>query len=109
MLRWIKVPVVTLALAGVFVLSGQSGRSYGPGRVWWDAGQDGVLPWEESYDNPDGQVGILNRKGAIHTKDHPFFEPLGSNGRACVTCHQPANAMSVSAATLRERWNETQG
>jgi hypothetical protein len=28
------------------------------------------------------------------------------NGRACVTCHQPANALSVSTATLRERWKE---
>jgi cytochrome c peroxidase len=91
------------------ILSAQSGRSYGPGRVWWDAGQGGALPWEETYDNPDGQAGILNRTGAIRTDRHPFFESLGVNGRACVTCHQPANAMSVSAASLRERWKETQG
>src|SRR6185369_738519 len=50
-----------------------------------------------------------NRTGAIRTERHPFFESLGSNGRACVTCHQPANAMSVSAASLRERWKDTQG
>jgi hypothetical protein len=108
-LHCIRGLVALLALGWVAVLSAQSGRSYGPGRVWWEAGEDGVLPWEESYDNPDGQVGILNRKGAVHTRDHPFFTPLGPNGRACVTCHQPANAMSVSTAALRERWNETQG
>jgi hypothetical protein len=93
-------------LISTTVLNAQ--RSYGP-RVWWDAGQGGFLGWDEAYDNPDGQVGLVNKKGAIRTDGHPFFEPLGENRRACVTCHQPANAMSISAATLRERWNESQG
>jgi len=107
MKHWIRAGVA--ALAWVTALSAQSGRSYGPGRIWWEAGQGGLLPWEESYDNPDGLVTVLNRKGAVHTEDHPFFEPLGANGRACVTCHQPANAMSVSAPALRQRWRETEG
>ena len=105
-----RVASTAAALAlSVLTLSAQSGRSYGPGRIWWDAGQGGALPWEETYDNPDGQVGIYNRTGAIRTDRHPFFESLGSNRRACVTCHQPANAMSVSAASLRERWIDTHG
>ena len=86
----------------------QSSR-YGPSRIWWEPGQGGFLPWDESWDNPDGQVTVVNRKGSVQTKDHPFFEALGPNGRACVTCHQPANAMSVSTASLRERWIETGG
>ena len=45
----------------------------------------------------------------LDTKGHPFFEPLGPNGRACVTCHQPADAMSLSAETARERWEVTRG
>ena len=105
--RWLTLAVAALASAAN--LSGQSGRSYSAGHAWWEPGWGGVLPWEESYDNPDGLVSILNRGGAVHTQDHPFFEPLGTNGRACVSCHQPANAMSVSAASLRERWNDTQG
>lgn len=91
------------------VSSAQSERSYGPSQVWWGASQGGSLPWEESYDNPDGQVTILNRAGAVRTEHHPFFESLGANGRACVTCHQPSNAMSVSATTLRDRWKQTEG
>jgi cytochrome c553 len=51
----------------------------------------------------------MNRGGSVRTDGHPFFEALGTNGRACVTCHQPSNAMSVSAASLRERWTETEG
>ena len=101
--------VAIVISASAALLSAQGGRSYGPGQVWWNAGQHGILPWEETYDNPDGQLSILNKTGAVHTEDHPFFEPLGVNGRACITCHQPENAMSVAAATLRERWNETEG
>jgi len=77
--------------------------------LWWSPGQDGVLPAMASYDDPTGKLGLLNTSGAIDTKGHPFFEPLGTNGRACVTCHQPANGMSLSIASLVERWNATQG
>jgi hypothetical protein len=96
-------------LAPVAILTGQGGRTYGPAHVWWDAGQGGGLPLEEDYDDATGQITILNTSGLIHTRDHPFFEPLGVNGRACVTCHQPANAMSLSALSAQTRWTETQG
>jgi cytochrome c peroxidase len=96
------------ALASVSIAIAQRG-GYGVQRVWWDSGVDGILAWEEEYENPNGLVGVLNTTGAVHTKDHPFFEPLGKNRRACVTCHQPSNAMSISVATLRERWTETAG
>jgi hypothetical protein len=67
------------------------------------------LPATLDYVNPDGALGILNTAGPIETKGHPFFEPIGTNGRACVTCHQPSDAMTVSAASARERWRETGG
>ena len=37
------------------------------------------------------------------------MSPIGANGRACVTCHQPADAMSLSVRTIRERWEATAG
>ncbi len=102
-----------LALGGLFslaLLNAQSvGRAYATGEAWWNAGFGGVLPWDENYDNPDGQISIKNRSGAIRTKDHAFFDPLGTNGRACVTCHQPASAMGLAAATIRQRWIDSQG
>ena len=101
------IAALAVILAAAIGVKAQS--RYGPGHTWWDAGQGGYLPWDESYENPDGQVTVVNKKGSVQTKDHPFFEPLGANGRACVTCHQPANAMSVAAASLRERWRETDG
>lgn len=90
-------------------LRAQSGRSYGPDRIWWNAGSGDILPWQEEYDNADGQVGVLNANGIVRTKGHPFFEALGDNGRACVTCHQPSNAMSVSPVAVLERWRATAG
>ncbi len=97
------------AVALAILAHAQSGRSYGPNHIWWEAGQGEMLPWQEEYDNPDGQIQVLNKNGAVHTKDHPFFEALGTNGRACVTCHQPSNAMSVSVKAIRGRWDETEG
>lgn len=76
---------------------------------WWSPGDGRTLPATVDYANPDGSLGILNTAGAIDTKGHPFFEPIGTNGRACVTCHQPSDAMSLSAATARDRWRETGG
>jgi len=79
------------------------------GAQWWPPGAGRTLPASTSYDNEHGQLGILNTAGAIDTRGHPFFEPIGTNGRACVTCHQPADAMSLAVDSIRARWEETGG
>ena len=104
MLRW-----VALFAFGASAAAAQSGRSYSAGHPWWSAGDGGVLPWQEAYDNPDGQLSIYNKGGAVHTEGNAFFERIGSNGRACVTCHQPSDGMSLAAVSIRARWNETGG
>jgi hypothetical protein len=76
---------------------------------WFEAGASLVLPRDLTFENATGRLGILNADGPVATKGHPFFEPLGSNGRACVTCHQPASAMSLSLDLIRERWSATKG
>jgi hypothetical protein len=95
-------------LCGVLVHA-QSGRSYSTAKAWWDAGRGLVFPRAEQYDDPTGELTVLNLDGVIRPEGHPFFEALGANGRACITCHQPANAMSLSTATVQQRWLETQG
>jgi hypothetical protein len=100
--------------AGMLLLFGalvhaQSGRSYSTAKPWWDAGRGVVFPMAEQYDDPAGELTVLNVEGVIRPGGHPFFEVLGANGRACITCHQPANAMSLSTSTVRQRWLETQG
>jgi hypothetical protein len=76
---------------------------------WIEPGKGSILPGELRFSDPLGQLGVVNVSGPVGTKGHPFFEPLGANGRACVTCHQPAYAMTISAAAVRERWHATQG
>jgi hypothetical protein len=76
---------------------------------WWDPNRGTPLPASKEYDDPSGKLRLLNRSGDIPTKDHPFFTPLGSNGRSCVTCHQPTAAMSLSVDLIRLRWDETAG
>lgn len=76
---------------------------------WWEPGDGRPLPAYIEYANPNGRVGILNDSGLIDTEGHPFFEALGVNGRACVSCHQPADGMSLSLRSIRERWETTAG
>jgi hypothetical protein len=96
----------TFALAAV---RPSAAEDEGAGDFWWSPSDGRTLPAEAAYGDPSGRIGILNTSGDVSTKGHPFFEPLGANGRACVTCHQPADAMSVSAATARARWKATGG
>ena len=77
--------------------------------LWWDSDRGIALPPAKDYDNASGQLRILNKTGEVETKGHPFFTAIGSNGRACVTCHQPSNAMSLSLDLIRDRWAATKG
>src|SRR3974390_2375031 len=76
---------------------------------WWDAHRGMPLPASKTFGDPSGQLRLLNTSGAVETNGHPFFTPLGSNGRACITCHQPTRAMSLSADLIRLRWADTKG
>ena len=76
---------------------------------WWTPGEGKPLSAYVPYRNGFGSIGVLNSAGPVTTAGHPFFEPIGQNGRACVSCHQPANGMSLSTEMIRQRWQETQG
>ena len=103
MTRW-QSTLLAVALSAVFVAAAP-----GPPPTWWSPGQGTPLPAFATYDNEQGQLGVLNTSGSFETKGHPFFEPIGTNGRACVTCHQPSDAMSLSLRSIRERWTATAG
>lgn len=90
-------------------VAAQAQNSYRTSHVWWEPNQDEMFPWDSEYENPSGLLRISNTKGSFRTGGHPFFIPLGKNGRACVTCHQPSNAMSLSVDNIRARWTETNG
>lgn len=77
--------------------------------TWIEPGSGVILPEFDTYDSVDGTLGVLNASGQVNTDQHAFFTPLGTNGRACVNCHQPIYGMSVSAVSMQRRWVETDG
>ena len=100
------------AAVGVALLVTSGGAvpaEYDSGDTWWSPGQGEALPEFVRYRNDAGELGILNTGGRQETRGHPFFEPIGTNGRACISCHQPSDAMSLSLRTVRERWEKTGG
>ncbi len=76
---------------------------------WWTAGSGEVFPEVRDYPNAAGALRVLVEGGPVDTVGHAFFEPIGPNGRACVTCHQPHDAMSLTPRTAQERWEATGG
>jgi cytochrome c peroxidase len=61
------------------------------------------------FPNPNGasQTYSSNAGGIVLTG--PFFQSLGTNGRTCGTCHEPNDAMSISAADVQLRFLLTRG
>ena len=59
--------------------------------------------------DPSGFVETYNINNTSIDLTGPFFQSLGTNGRACFSCHRPMEAWSVSAAEVRLRFFLTQG
>jgi len=68
----------------------------------------GHIPNLKAYANVSGEARTLASQGAIDTSN-PFFQSLGSNGRACVNCHEPGEGWSITPAGIRARFDETDG
>lgn len=99
----------TLLLAGSIAARASRGDIADSGDRWWAPGSGRTFPAQADYADSTGTLRVLLSGGPIATKGHPFFTPIGANGRACVSCHQPADAMSLSAATAAARWDATGG
>jgi hypothetical protein len=61
-----------------------------------------------TFANDAGVLRTLHTSGPID-KTNPFFADLGTNGRRCVTCHQPAQAWTITPDELRDRFARTDG
>src|SRR3569832_1017126 len=46
--------------------------------------------------NPTGSAQVATIDGKPMDMTNPFFQSLGTNGRACVTCHQPSAGMTIT-------------
>jgi hypothetical protein len=103
------ITLVVAASSCVAVARAAETRSDYEQSRWWSSGDGGVFAPVMDFTNEFGTVRTLNVGGPTDTRGHPFFTALGSNGRACVTCHQPSDGMSISTATIQQRWQETKG
>ena len=100
---------VLLILGIVLTLNAQNAQYQNFKVTWIEPGSNAVLPALDEFESNLGMLGVLNASGAVNTEGHPFFTALGTNGRACVNCHQPAWGMSLSTASLLDRWRATGG
>jgi len=91
---WLIAAILVLAPAAAWIASGQSE----------DDERDPLAP----FVNPSGLARTFSTAGHIDT-DNPFFQSLGTNGRACVTCHQPSTGWTVTPAQIRRRFERTGG
>lgn len=80
-----------------------------PARIYNQGGIPKYVPMLELDGNPVGILGSFQPGGSTRTADNAFFKSLGTNGRACITCHQPPSGMSVSVRNIQARLLATGG
>ena len=66
------------------------------------------LPNLAPFPNASGVAKTFSTHGAIDL-GNPFFQDLGTNGRSCASCHQPADGWSITPRHVRARFEATQG
>jgi hypothetical protein len=54
------------------------------------------------FTDPTGSCRTYNINGSVDF-DNPFFQSLGTNGRSCASCHQPADGIRPTAPRLAMR------
>jgi cytochrome c peroxidase len=64
-----------------------------------------VIPQLEIDLDSSGAIATYQPKGATPTAKNAFFQDLGTNGRTCFTCHQPADGWSLSAQHAQDRFH----
>lgn len=92
----------TLAFSGCAVEAGSEGAQEDLASI------DQALAGD-AFPNAVGSSRTVTVNGAAIDTNNPFFQSLGTNGRACVNCHQPSAAMGITPAQIQQVFNATQG
>ncbi|MEO7134371.1 MAG: hypothetical protein ABI024_09125, partial [Vicinamibacterales bacterium] len=72
------------------------------------AGENSFLPDLLRFPNPAGFAATFSTVGKVDLTG-PFFQSLGTNGRGCVSCHQPNVGWTVTPADVQARFEATAG
>src|SRR5712692_10368646 len=91
------ISAIFLATATLLAIAAASGQQFS------------FIPNGVFFPNPDGASQTYSTVGGGIDLTGPFFQSLGTNGRACATCHQPSDGMSVSTANVQQRFVQTRG
>jgi len=62
----------------------------------------------QRFNNASGAAATFSIGGKIDLTG-PFFQSMGTNGRACVTCHQPSVGWTVTPQDIQARFDATDG
>src|SRR4051812_31139612 len=73
-----------------------------------DHDRDHTLPNGVPFRNDSGYAATVSTTGSIDLTNE-FFQDLGTNGRRCVSCHQPSTGWTVTPESLRETFERTRG
>jgi hypothetical protein len=70
---------------------------------------DSAHPIFKAFPDPDGLVQAATANPTLNFKNK-FFDPaLGTNGQACVTCHQPADGFDIHVSSIQSAFTDTNG
>jgi hypothetical protein len=75
-----------------------------------DTSEDGLVASDLTrvYTNASGSHQTISSTNNTSVSN-PFFQSLGTNGRACFNCHQPAAAWGITPSQVTQVFNSTQG
>ena len=66
------------------------------------------LPNDQRFANPRGFAATFSTTGSVDLTG-PFFQSLGTNGRSCGSCHQPADGWSITPPHIQALFDATGG
>ena len=105
--RFLTIVTSTLVLFGsALVVAFSAARS---ADAWWSPGTAACFLQRLRMRTRLDGCRFSTRRVDVETKNNAFFEPIGTNGRACVTCHQPADGMSISVESIQQALAATSG
>ncbi len=73
-----------------------------------NARERSFLPSMLPFANPSGLAATFSTTGNVDLTG-PFFQSLGTNGRACVTCHQPSTGWTITPQQVQARFDASGG
>ena len=107
-LRMLFPVCAVLALAGCSAGSSNVATTTGTGTGTTTTTSSTLVASLQPYATASGTVATYSSTGSIDTTGI-FFQPLGTNGRTCATCHQLNQGMSINAASTAALFTSSSG